>query len=63
MDALERAAEMLEGMLDGERRDGRPAPLGQLALVPNYRRWFAGQVVSVSGNWMQIVAEVWLMLR
>ena len=30
--------------------------------VPNYRRYFAGQIVSVSGNWMQMVAEVWLML-
>ncbi len=31
--------------------------------VPNYRRYFIGQVVSVSGNWMQIVAEVWLILH
>ena len=30
--------------------------------VPNYRRWFAGQLVSVGGNWMQIVAELWLVL-
>lgn len=30
--------------------------------VPNYRRYFAGQVVSLSGNWMQVVAEVWLVL-
>lgn len=30
--------------------------------VPNYRRYFAGQVVSLSGNWMQTVAEVWLIL-
>jgi MFS family permease len=31
--------------------------------VPNYRRYFAGQVVSVSGNWMQIVAEMWLIVQ
>jgi MFS family permease len=31
--------------------------------VPNYRRYFVGQVVSLSGNWMQIVAEMWLVLR
>jgi MFS family permease len=31
--------------------------------VPNYRRYFVGQVISVSGNWMQIVAEVWLILK
>jgi MFS family permease len=30
--------------------------------VPNYRRYFAGQIVSVSGNWMQMVAEIWLVL-
>jgi len=30
--------------------------------VPNYRRYFAGQIVSLSGNWMQMVAEVWLIL-
>ncbi len=31
--------------------------------VPNYRRYFAGQVVSLSGNWMQMVAESWLVLE
>ena len=35
--------------------------LGSLS-VPNYRRYFAGQIVSLSGNWMQIVAEMWLIL-
>ena len=30
--------------------------------IPNYRRYFAGQIVSLSGNWMQVVAEVWLIL-
>ena len=30
--------------------------------IPNYRRYFAGQVVSISGNWMQIVAEMWLIV-
>jgi len=31
--------------------------------VPNYRRYFSGQVVSLSGNWMQMVAESWLILE
>jgi MFS family permease len=31
--------------------------------VPNYRRFFVGQIVSVSGNWMQNVAAIWLVLR
>ena len=30
--------------------------------VPNYRRYFAGQLASISGNWMQNVAEMWLVL-
>ena len=30
--------------------------------VPNYRRYFVGQLISVSGNWTQIVAEMWLIL-
>jgi MFS family permease len=31
--------------------------------VPNYRRYVAGQVVSITGNWMQIVAEMWLIVQ
>jgi MFS family permease len=31
--------------------------------VPNYRRYFGGQVVSITGNWMQTVAEMWLMIE
>lgn len=30
--------------------------------VPNYRRYFVGQVISVSGNWMQLVAQMWLIV-
>ncbi len=30
--------------------------------VPNYRRYFIGQLVSLSGNWMQTVAAIWLIL-
>ncbi|HVQ59749.1 MAG TPA: MFS transporter [Solirubrobacterales bacterium] len=30
--------------------------------VPNYRRYFAGQLISLSGTWMQTVAAVWLIL-
>jgi len=31
--------------------------------VPNYRRYFTGQVISITGNWMQTVAEMWLMVQ
>jgi MFS family permease len=30
--------------------------------VPNYRRYFVGQMVSLSGTWMQTVAALWLVL-
>jgi MFS family permease len=30
--------------------------------VPNYRRYFAGQMISLSGTWMQTVAAIWLIL-
>jgi MFS family permease len=30
--------------------------------VPNYRRYFTGQVISLSGNWMQTVTALWLVL-
>lgn len=31
--------------------------------VPNYRRYFAGMLVSLSGTWMQTIAEMWLVLQ
>ena len=31
--------------------------------VPNYRRYFTGQVISITGNWMQIIAEMWLIVQ
>jgi MFS family permease len=31
--------------------------------IPNYRRYFTGQVISISGNWMQTVAEMWLIVQ
>jgi MFS family permease len=30
--------------------------------IPNFRRYFTGQLVSISGNWMQTIAEIWLIL-
>jgi MFS family permease len=30
--------------------------------VPNYKRYFYGQIVSLSGTWMQTVGELWLVL-
>ena len=31
--------------------------------VANFRRYFAGQTISLAGTWMQTVAETWLVLR
>ena len=30
--------------------------------VPNYRRYFVGQAISLSGTWMQMTAQAWLVL-
>jgi MFS family permease len=30
--------------------------------VPNYRRFFVGQLISLSGTWMQTVAAIWVVL-
>jgi MFS family permease len=45
---------------------GAKARVGQVLSslrVRNYRLYFFGQVVSVSGNWMQQIAIAWLVLR
>jgi len=31
--------------------------------VPNYRKYFGGQLASITGNWMQTVGEMWLMVK
>jgi MFS family permease len=38
---------------------GALAPL----TSPNYRRFFTGQLISVAGTWLQIVAEGWLVYQ
>ena len=30
--------------------------------VPNYRRYFGGQAISLTGTWMQMTAQAWLVL-
>jgi MFS family permease len=30
--------------------------------VPNYRRWYTGQAISLVGTWMQTIAQGWLLL-
>ncbi|HEU0250303.1 MAG TPA: MFS transporter [Solirubrobacteraceae bacterium] len=34
----------------------------QALEIPNYRRYFAGQAISLSGTWMQMAAQAWLVL-
>lgn len=45
----------------------RAGVFGRRALrslgVRNFRLYFLGQLVSLSGTWMQTVAEIWLVLR
>ncbi len=34
----------------------------QALEIPNYRRYLAGQAISLSGTWMQMAAQAWLVL-
>ena len=43
-------------------RAGRTDTFAALS-TPNYRRYFAGQAVSLVGTWMQTVAQGWLVLE
>jgi MFS family permease len=45
------------------RSSGRPTSTFASLHVRNYRLFFAGQVISTSGTWMQTVAQGWLVLR
>lgn len=40
---------------------GRNATFAALAN-PNYRRYFRGQAISLTGTWMQMTAQAWLVL-
>ncbi len=45
--------------MDHPLRTVRQRTFASLA-TPNYRRWFTGQAVSLTGTWMQTVAQSWL---
>src|SRR2546423_8994700 len=30
--------------------------------IPNYRRYYGGQAISLIGTWMQMTAQAWLVL-
>jgi MFS family permease len=51
--------------VDGRRRRG--ADLADRTFrslrVPNYRRFFSGMAVSATGQWLQLVAQGWLVLQ
>ncbi len=48
---------MTAGLLAANRRT-----FASLRKHRNYRLFFAGQIVSVTGTWMQNVATAWLVL-
>src|SRR3954454_2276660 len=43
-------------------RRATPLGIGPLA-TRNYRLYFAGQLISVPGTWLQTVAQAWLVLQ
>ena len=46
----------------GDERPGLGTPHVLLVAVPNYRRYFIGQAISLVGTWMQTTAQSWLVL-
>ena len=53
----------------GQDRDGRPTPGGWMARafrslrMRNYRLYAGAELVSITGTWIQVVAENWLVIR
>ena len=45
------------------RPDVRLAGAFRSLAVRNYRLYFLGQTISITGTWMQSVAQAWLMLK
>ena len=66
--ALERALPALEALAEQLRtgghdpRDARRARHLRRPPVPNYRRYYGGQAISLIGTWMQMTAQAWLVL-
>src|SRR2546421_145188 len=60
---IERHGPLTPSELADLERVKRPSRLASASrTAPNSRRYFAGQLVSLSGNWTQVVAEMWLIL-
>ncbi|NQU42038.1 MFS transporter [bacterium] len=47
----------------GQFRHWRPSSIFRALRHPNYRLYFFGQMVSVCGTWMQMMAQSWLVYR
>lgn len=57
------AAGLGDGTAPAGTPDGGTEPTFASLSVPNYRRFFVGQAVSLAGTWMQSVALAWLVLQ
>ena len=49
--------------LRGQGRVPRSGRMFAALAVPNFRLYLAGQSVSLTGTWMQVVAQSWLVLQ
>jgi V8-like Glu-specific endopeptidase len=49
--------------LPGQGRVPRPGTMFAALAVPNFRLYLAGQAISLTGTWMQVVAQSWLVLQ
>ncbi len=61
-----RSSEESRGESTDDRRSSRLEAVTRIfssLRIPNYRLYFIGQVISLSGTWMQRVAQSWLVLE
>ena len=56
-----------EGLVTSESPESTPPPestggMFSSLAIPNYRKFFIGQTISLIGTWMQMTAQAWLVL-
>ncbi|HVA09403.1 MAG TPA: MFS transporter, partial [Acidimicrobiales bacterium] len=56
-----------EGLVTSESSESTPPPestggMFSSLAIPNYRKFFIGQTISLIGTWMQMTAQAWLVL-
>jgi len=59
----DKPARARRGPVGRAERQERQGKVFAALAVPNFRLYLAGQAVSLTGTWMQVVAQAWLVLQ